>query len=83
MQVVVTKDQLVRNRACSAYMRSPEWDAEAQALVYTNWSKTVKRLLSTRKGISFLDWLVIHKLVPMTAEDLARARANQENEHGV
>lgn len=71
--VVITKLNLEKNRACSAYLRSPEWDQKQQALVYSDWSATVQRLLSTPQGITYLSFLVSHKLVPMTMEEFTGA----------
>lgn len=74
MEVVVTKDQLEKASACRVYLESPEWDKERQALVYPDWEATVKRLLSTRAGMSYLSFLVTYGLVPMTKEQLKAAK---------
>jgi hypothetical protein len=72
MQVVIPKNRLEEERACPVYLESPEWNGEA--LVYANWDQTVSRLLSTRAGTTYLGFLVVHKLVPMTAPELTEAR---------
>lgn len=77
MQVVVTEGRLKERHACDAYLKSPEWDQEQQALVYADWSATVERLLSSRKGTSFLSWLVDGCLVPMTQIEFVEARASR------
>ena len=77
MQVIITKAQLEANRACKAYLTSPEWNGEA--LVYSDWDATVKRLLTTRSGTVYLDYLVAHGLVPMTKDEfvaLKKARSD-------
>lgn len=74
MEVVVTKDQLQANRACGVYLDSPEWDKEREALVYSDWSATVERLLSTRPGTMYLDFLVVKGLVPMTVAEFNAAK---------
>jgi len=74
MQVVITKDQLEKSSACLVYLDSPEWDTSRQALVYSDWEKTVERLMSTRAGTTYLDFLVVRKLVPMTTAELAQKR---------
>lgn len=73
MRVVVTKDQLKSNRACAVYSKSPEWDSGQEALVYSDWTKTIERLLSSRAGAEQLGWLVAHGLVPMTKSELIDA----------
>lgn len=75
MQVIITEAQLEERRACSDYLRSPEWNGEA--LVYADWDKTVERLLSTPHGAVQLGWLVSHGLVPMTAEELSAIEASR------
>ena len=77
VSVTITQAELKANNACSAYLKSPEWNGEA--LVYSNWDATAQRLLSTRSGITYLDWLIAHKLVPMTLAEFTAARAA----HGV
>lgn len=72
MQVVITKSQLEAVRACGAYFKSPEWNGEA--LVYSDWSKTIERLSSDRAGITYLDFLVVHGLVPMTIDELQETK---------
>lgn len=73
--VVITLAELEASpKACDVYLRSPEWDAERQALVYPDWSATVARLLSTRAGITWLDYLVKRGLVPMTRDEFNAAR---------
>lgn len=79
MQVIITKDQLEKAHACSVYSKSIEWDESRQALVYSDWGKTVERLLATRAGTAYLDFLVVRGLVPMTKEALTEARAKSRN----
>jgi hypothetical protein len=79
MQVIVHIDQLKEKGACSAYLRSPEWISDQQALVYPDWGATVSRLLSTRAGVTYLSWLVGRGLVPMTQEEFAEARKAHAN----
>jgi len=75
MSFIITKAQLDEHHACDAYLRSPEWDPAQQALVFTDWPKSVAWRLSTRTGTHNLDWLVAHKLVPMTKEEFIAARS--------
>lgn len=75
MRVVIPLSALQANHACDAYLRSPEWDSGAQALVYPDWDATVARHLAMGpEGITHLDWLIAHKLVPMTTAQLVEAR---------
>ena len=73
MQVTITEGQLKASNACPVYLDSPEWDDEQRALVYSDWESTATRLLSTRAGTGYLQFLVSRALVPMTAEEFARA----------
>lgn len=75
MQVVISKNQLEAVKACPVYLDSPEWDQEQNALVYADWEASAARLLSTRSGTSYLQFLVSRELVPMTAEEFEVARA--------
>ena len=75
MRVIITKGQLLAARACAAYLDSPEWDEEQEALVYKNWDKTVKRLASNKEGLTFLGWLVGRSLVPMPRLQFRRMRS--------
>jgi hypothetical protein len=72
MQVVIPKEKLEALKACDAYIKSPEWNGEA--LVYSDWDATVRRLMSTGPGITFLGYLVKNELVPMTKEEFRQAR---------
>jgi hypothetical protein len=74
MQVIITKDQLAANSACPAYLTSPEWSTEQEALVYVDWDATVARLAQTQAGIDYLGWLVRCSLVPMTRSQFAATR---------
>lgn len=74
MEVVVTKDQLEKARACRVYLDSPNWDHGREALVYPDWAEAVRRLLSTRAGVTHLDFLVASALVPMTRDEFKAAR---------
>lgn len=70
MKVVIPKAVLDQHRACTAAYTSPEYDAEQEALVYSDWDKTVERLLAKGKeGIDMLDWHTFNKLVPMTRDE--------------
>lgn len=73
VQVVISKNKLEQLGACKAYLTSPEWNGEA--LVYSDWDATVKRLMSTGPGVTYLGFLVAKELVPMTKEEFARTRA--------
>ncbi len=77
MRVAIDKATLKRNRACRAAYTSPEWNESEQALVYSDWAQTIKRLLSSPGGTDQLEWLVTHKLVPMTAEEFAEIKATR------
>jgi hypothetical protein len=79
VRVVITNEQLRRNRSCKGAYTNPEWDPKENALVFADWDSSVKELLSTPKGIARLDWYVLHKLVPMTADELVAAKTA----HGV
>jgi hypothetical protein len=74
MQVVITKDQLEKVHACTRYLNSPEWDAGQQALVYSDWEATIARLLSSRRGTMYLEFFVVHELVPMTKSQFLEAK---------
>jgi len=74
MEVVIEKATLKRHRACTAAYTSPEWDEKRQALVYT-WPTSAHRLLATIEGTDQLEWLVRHKLVPMTPEEFETAKS--------
>lgn len=77
MRVVIPVATLKQHRACRDAYISPEWNEAEQALIYENWDATVERCLATtgsdasrHVGVSWLTWLVRHKLVPMTKEAL-------------
>lgn len=74
MQVVIPISSLKGHNACKAYLASPEWNEEKQALVYDDWAKTAARLFETRAGMSYLNWLVANKLVPMSTNEFTEAR---------
>jgi hypothetical protein len=68
-RVIIDRLTLKRNHACLAAYASPEWDEKLQALVYSDWDKTVARHVAMGpQGFDRLEWLVRHKLVPMTKE---------------
>lgn len=69
MRVTITLSQLQSASACDVYLKSPEWDAGEQSLVYSDWDATVTRLLAKRKDTTYLGWLVGHHLVPMTQQE--------------
>jgi hypothetical protein len=74
-EVVITKDQLEAGGPCQPFhLKSPEWDEEREALVYEDWEATVKRLSSTKDGLTQLGWLVAHNLVPMTRLEFRAVR---------
>ncbi len=75
MQVIITEGQLKASHACPVYADSPEWDREQSALVYPDWEASVARLLSTRAGRGYLQFLVSRGLVPMTKEEFDVALA--------
>jgi len=69
-KVVIPIATFKRLRACGAAYNSPEYDAEQDAVVFSDWDKTVERLLAKgRQGLNEIDWCVAHKLVPMTREE--------------
>lgn len=72
MEIIIPKSSLEAAHACKVYLKSPEWNGEA--LVYADWEKTVERLLSTPAGTTYLGFLVLRKLVPMTPDELAAAK---------
>lgn len=74
MRVVIDKATLKRHRSCDATV-SPSWDPEQQALVYEDWSAAAENFLATADGIFRLQWLVAHKLVPMTEKEFAEAKS--------
>lgn len=78
-EVVVTKAQLEGNHACDAYLTSPEWNGEQ--LTYADWDATVARLRSSRKGMRYLQWLVDHKVVPLTRDEFDVLRAAERQEY--
>lgn len=75
MRVEIPIASLQKHGACSAYLESPEWDKEKQALIYNDWSETVERLFSTKWGTSYLDWLVSKKLVPMSHREFQEEKS--------
>lgn len=77
MRVVVTKQQLTEGGSCGMHLDSPEWNAKEEALVFADWDKTARRLLSTEGGVRRLRWLVERGLVPMTVAEFETARAKQ------
>lgn len=84
MRVVIDKATLKRHRACPDAYTSPEWSEQEQALVY-EWPATIDRLLAkpakangTNSGLDQLEWLVRHKLVPMSAEEFEALKAARE-----
>ncbi len=82
MRVVIRLAELQACNACDAYLKSPEWDARQQALVYPDWDATVARHIAMgREGMVRLEWLVANKLVPMTAHELfnAKTKATEKN----
>jgi len=74
MQVVIPISALKERKACLVYLQSPEWDSEREALVYTDWAKTVTRLMSTPNGRIWLGWLAGAKLVPMSVGEFNALR---------
>jgi hypothetical protein len=74
-RIVVSKATLKQRRACRAAYTSPEWDEKEQALVFSDWDKTVARLLAKgQEGIDQLEWWVRQKLVPMTTDEFAKIK---------
>ena len=51
-----------------------------QALVYSDWDKTVQRLLKKgQDGIDQIEWFVNHTLVPMTKEQFDALKKEHSN----
>lgn len=73
MRVAIDSATLRRHRACSAAYDSPEFNEEEDALVYSDFSQSVNRLMATELGRGQLKWLVRHGLVPMTIEQFEAA----------
>jgi hypothetical protein len=84
MKVVIPRAVLKQNRACSAAYVSPEWDEKEDAIVFSDWDKTVQRLLAkpNGEGLDQLDWYVAHKLVPMTASEFAELKRKHGGSNG-
>ena len=79
-KVVIDNATLRHHRSCRAVYTSPEWDAKLQALVYPDWDKTVARHVAMGKdGFDRLEWLVNHKLVPMTKEQFDALKKEHSN----
>ena len=79
-RVVITKSTLEQHRACLAAYISPEWDEKEQALIYSDWDKTVERHIAKGvEGLGWLEWLVRHKLVPMTQEQFDALKKEHSN----
>lgn len=78
MEVIVTRADLKSHNACLVYLDSPEWSPERDALVYLDWDATVQRLLSSRLGVVWLNFLVARGLVPMSLSEFAEARKARE-----
>lgn len=79
-RIVIDKATLKQRRACRAAYTSPEWDEKLQALVFSDWDKTVARLIAKgREGIDQLEWWVRQKLVPMTVEQLEQIKKERSN----
>ena len=79
-RVVIDNETLRRHRSCRAVYASPEWDAKLQALVYSDWDKTVERHIKMgAPGFDRLEWLVNHKLVPMTKEQFDALKKEHSN----
>lgn len=89
MEVVITKAQLTAANACDRYLESPEWDADREALVYSDWDATVARHLVSVEMLLRLEFLVSRNLVPMARGDFAKLKREtrkklraQESDHG-
>jgi hypothetical protein len=76
MRVRIDKAVLKRHRACTAAYTSVEWDEAQQALIYNDWEASIARLLSSPEGVKQLEWLVAHKLVPMTEAEFSEAKSH-------
>ena len=74
MDVILEESKLKELGVCSEYLKSPEWDEGRRALVYTNWDRTVARLLERRETAAYLKKLIAHGLVPMTENQFREAR---------
>lgn len=79
MQVIITNETLRRHRSCKAPYAAdcPWWDEKQGALVYEDWNQSViDHYLKVREGgPEMLEWLVRHKLVPMTIDEFNAAIA--------
>lgn len=75
MRVVIDNATLRRHRSCKGAYTNPEWDAEAQALIFPDWEASVEQLLSDPKGLARLEWYVSQRLVPMTMSEFLTAKA--------
>ena len=79
-RIVIDKATLKNRRACPAAYTSPEWDEKLQALVFTDWDKTVARLLAKgQEGLDQLEWWSRQKLVPLTPEQFAALKKEHSN----
>jgi len=79
-RVVLPRALLKQHRACRAAYTSPEWDEKEQALIYSDWAKTVERHIAMgQEGLDRLQWFVNHKLVPMTQAELDAIKKEHSN----
>jgi hypothetical protein len=80
VRVVIDNATLRRHRSCKGAYTNREWDADAQALIFSDWAASVTELLSTPKGLARLEWYVHHGLVPMTKDEFISAKSGVSNE---
>lgn len=83
-RVVIPKETLKQLHACRAAYSDPYWDESEQARIIPDFEDAVENyyLPMGVVGLDRLGWLVKHKLVPMTREQLAalkKARAGGSN----
>jgi hypothetical protein len=64
---IIPKSEFERLGACRAYLDSPKWDKSNETLRIDD--EALEIMLSTREGVTHLNWLVTHKLVPMTLNE--------------
>jgi hypothetical protein len=64
---IIPKSEFERLGACRAYLDSPKWRKDSETLLIDD--EAMEIMLSTREGVTHLNWLVTHKLVPMTLDE--------------
>jgi hypothetical protein len=84
VRVVIPKETLKRLHACQAAYEDLYWSESEQARIFPDWDDAVQTYYIPMGvvGLDRLGWLVRHKLVPMTREQLAalkKARSGGSN----